>query len=523
MGEIKGTVRNQYRMFCLEGEIDKDSEARVIDAFVDAMDLEQLGFNIRESKSLGRNAYSSRSLVKLYMYGYYNDIRSSRRLEKACSINLEVKWLVNETTPSYKTISEFRRINAEGFDQIFDYLMSFLRNQDFFKQETTIAVDGTRLHGQNSKLNNFNEEKLNQLISRAEKQIGQYLKELDQVDESEQMDNQLQSKSNQATKSTDIDLVDKTQKLDKLRGNLTKNKELLRQLKESDETQISTTDSDARRMGRIRDGSIVGYNGQIATTAQSKLIVAADVCNKPDTNTLHTMSEQAQQNIGEEKLDVLADCGFSESEQLYKCSESKLTTFVPARPAPYEKSKGEFAKSKFSYDEEKDCYICPNNKELHTNGEWYKRKNKGRKQIRFKEYIMRNNGCVNCPFRLKCQTAKSIENKKQKHIKRYEFEKYKVESDKRVKQNPELYKKRKAIVEHPFGTLKRSMHFTYFLLKGLKKVKAEFRLICTCYNIKRLINIKGLEEMIKDFKAYFVHIFSILSLTMTLNHDSSPS
>ena len=478
MGEIKGAIRNQFRMFCLDSEIEQDSEARVIDVFVDAMDLEQLGFNLRASNSLGRNGYSTGSLVKLYMYGYYNDIRTSRRLAKACTVNLEVKWLVKETRPSYKTISEFRRVNAEGFSQIFDYLMSFVRNQGFFKKETTIAVDGTRLHGQNSKLKNFNEEKLNQLISRAEKQIEQYLQELDQAD---QMDAQFQGNSIDQTDSINTNLVDKNQKLNKLKENLANNKELLKQLEQSDEDQISVTDPDARRMGRLRDGSIVGYNGQIATTKDSKLIVATDVRNKPDTNTLASMSEQAQQNLGKEKLNVLADCGFSESEQLYQCSQAGLTTFVPAKPAPYEKSKGEFAKSKFIYDEEKDCYICPNNKKLQTNEKWYIRKDKARKQTRFKEYIMRNNGCVECPFRQKCQTAKSIQNNKQRNIRRYEHEQYKVDSDKRAKENPEYYKNRKAIVEHPFGTFKRSMHFTYFLLKGLEKVKAEFKLICSCY------------------------------------------
>ncbi len=518
MAEIKGTIRNQFRIFCLDSEIEQDSEARLIDVFVDAMDLEQLGFKLRASNSLGRKGYSTSSLVKLYMYGYYNDIRTSRRLAKACTVNLEVKWLVKETTPSYKTISEFRRLNTEGFSQIFDYLMSFLRNRGFFKQETTIAIDGTRLHGQNSKLKNFNEEKLNQLISRAEKQIEQYLQELDQAD---LMEAHLESNSMEQTNSTDSDLVDKGQKLNKLKENLAKNKELLRQLNQSQEDQISTTDPDARRMGRLRDGSIVGYNGQIATTKDSKLIVAADVRNKPDTNTLAAMSGQAQKNLGREKLNVLADCGFSESEQLYQCSQADLTTFVPARPAPYEKSKGEFAKSKFIYDEEKDCYICPNNKELQTNGKWYIRKDKGRKQTRFKEYIMRNNGCVECPFRQKCQTAKSIQINKQRNIKRYEHEQYKIDSDRRTKENPEYYKDRKAIVEHPFGTFKRSMHFTYFLLKGLEKVKAEFKLICGCYNIKRLINIMGIDELIKAFKAHFINTFSILVVTMDMGHRSS--
>lgn len=519
MGEIKGTVRNQYRMFCLESEIGSESEVRFLDVFVDSMDLDLMGFTMREEKSMGRNAYSTGSLVKLYLYGYYNDIRSSRQLAKACKINLEVKWLVNEISPSYKTISEFRRQNTQGLSEIFDYQMHFLRKEGAFEQETTIGVDGTRLHGQNSKLKNFNEEKLKQLISRAEKQIEQYLQALDKADEVESNSEQQQKDSTQQEDSLSQDTSVKKEKLSTIQTNLIKNKELLRKLEQSEQEQISTTDPDARRMGRLRGSSIVGYNGQIATSGKDKLIVAAQVVNKPDTNTLAPMSKQAQQNMGKDRLDVLADCGFSEGEQLYECSKAGLTTFVPAKPAPYEKSKGEYAKSKFIYDEQKDVYLCPNNKELQTNGKWYIRKNKGRKPKRFQEYIMRNNGCVDCPFRAKCQTSKSIEINKQKNIKRYEHEEYKIESDNRVKANKEYYKKRKAIVEHPFGTFKRSMHFTYFLLKGLEKVNTEFKLICSCYNIKRLINLKGIKWLIEAFRSIICNLLSILVVTSTIgNH-----
>lgn len=519
MGEIKGSVRNQYRMFCLESEIGSESEVRFIDVFVDSMDLELMGFTIREEKSIGRNSYSTRSLVKLYLYGYYNDIRSSRQLAKACKINLEVKWLVNEVSPSYKTISEFRRQNTEGLSEIFDYKMDFLRKKGAFEQETTIGVDGTRLHGQNSKLKNFNEEKLKQLISRAEKQIDQYLQDLDKADEIESNIEQQKKDSTPQKQSSEKDLTIREEKLSTIQKNLIKNKELLRKLEQSEQEQISTTDPDARRMGRLRGSSIVGYNGQIATSGNDKLIVAAQVVNKPDTNTLASMSKQAQKNMGKDQLDVLADCGFSEGDQLYECSKAGLNTFVPAKPAPYEKSKGEYAKSNFIYDEHEDVYLCPNNKKLQTNGKWYTRKSKGRKSKRFQEYIMRNNGCVGCPFRAKCQTAKSIEINKQKNIKRYEHEEYKIESDKRAKANKEYYKKRKAIVEHPFGTFKRSMNFTYFLLKGLEKVNAEFKLVCSCYNIKRLINIKGIKWMIDAFRSHNCNLFSVLVVTSTAaNH-----
>lgn len=520
MGEIKGTIRNQYRMFCLEEVIAEDNEIRFYDAFVDSMDLEALGFTIRESKSMGRNSYSTSSLVKLYIYGYYNNIRSSRLLEKACKVNLEIKWLVNEISPSYKTISEFRRLNTEGFQQIFDYLMFFLRKKGVFTDEETIGVDGTRLHGQNSKLQNFNKKKLDQLIARAEKQIAQYLEELDQADRFENKDDE----NNKKEQAPDPDELEKQEKLKKLKGNLARNKNLLKQLEVSNDEQISLSDPDSRRMGRIRESSIVGYNGQIATTKNSKIIVASEVTNKPDTNTLAGMAKQAQANLGKKELNILADCGFSESEQLYECEQEQMIPYVPSKPAPYEKAKGEFAKSKFIYDEDQDNYSCPNNKQLQTNGKWYIRKNKGRKEKRYREFVMRGNVCAQCPFQTKCQSVGDIKAKKQKHLKRYEYEEYRQASNERAKSNPEFYKQRKAIVEHPFGTLKRSMGFTYFLLQGLEKVNTEFKLICSCYNIKRIIKMYGVTQLINALKELIYCFLAICSTSkFTVVHNKLKS
>jgi len=524
MGGIKGSIRNELKMYCLEQWVDLDSEVRFFDVFVDSMDLEELGFTIREANPIGRNAYSTKSLVKLYMYGYYNDIRSSRKLEKACRVNLEVKWLIREVCPSHKTIAEFRRLNIEGFTRVFDHLMSFLKQKGLFTKETTIAVDGTRLHSQNSKLKNFDEKKLKHLISRAEKQIEQYLEELEQTDQIEDQDSEKKNTKSKGTddkpkkpsEQPDKRSSTKEEKLEKLQQNLNQNKARYEQLKQCEDDQISCTDSDSRRIGRVRESAIIGYNGQIATTGESKLIVSADVKNKPDTNTLAQMAKQAQNNMGKEKLNVLADCGFSEAQQLYICQQAGLTTFVPSKPAPYAKQKGKFAKSKFIYEQEKDIYRCPNNKELTTTPKWYTRNSKGRKPKRYKEYVVRDNGCVDCPFRNKCQTTKEIQINKQKNIRQYEHEEYRIRSNQRAKQNPSSYKKRKAIVEHPFGTMKRSMHFTYFLLKGLKKVNAEFRLICSCYNIKRLIKIYGVKKLNEALNTLILHLLAISANTMDL-------
>jgi len=498
MGSKKISSRIDYKLSCLDEEIDKNSVVRLIDAFVDTFNLKEMGFNLRETKQYGRNAYPTKSLVKLYIYSYFHKTRSSRQIARQCVLNIELHWLIGNLQPSYKTISEFRKNNIKGITHIFKEVNKLIANLGLYDDVNTIAVDGTRMHGQNSRLNNYNEDKLKSLIKRGEKEIENYLSDLEESDK------------NDVTSTIKDEII--KDKIAELTTRLNKNKSLQERLIKSGETQISTTDPDSKRMGRLRDGSIVGYNGQTAVSDEHKLIVAADVKNIPDTNTLSHMSIEAKKNMGKDKLDVLADCGFATGEELYKCEEESITPYVPSKNASYGKSKGDYSKEKFEYEKEEDYYMCPEKKRIDTTGKILTLKRKGRKTLQYKEYFARSKDCQTCPVREKCLAKGKLKKGLPRSIVRYEYEEYKVKSNKRVVEDKPKYKKRKGIVEHPYGTFKRSFDFSYFLLIGLEKVNAEFNLVCSCYNLKRLITIFGIKELIKLVKSQINLVFSLIAL-----------
>ncbi len=486
MGKIIGKSRVGYEMSCLDEQIAEYSKVRFIDKLVDLFDLDEMGFVRRESKQYGRNAYGTKVLVKIYLYAYMNRTRSSRQIEKQCRLNIELHWLTEYLTPSYKTISEFRKDNVKALKSIFKEVNKLIVDLGLYAEETTVAVDGTRMKGQNSKLNNYNEKKLNSLIIRGEKEIEKYITDLAENDK-------LEGEAN---------IVDEKiqEKFAILEQRLTKNKLLKEELIKSEDTQISTVDKDARRMGRLRDGSIVGYNAQTTVCSGIKTIVAADVKNEPDATTLSGMSISAKETMGKELLDVLADAGFDNGEELYNCEQNGMTTYVPSRPSSNSKKKDRISKDDFTYNKEENYYLCPNQKQLSTNNNWYTQKKKGYEDKRYKDYRGKPEDCLGCPKRESCLPKKKLENNDVKTIRKYEYEEYRIESDKRIKADKEKYKMRKATVEHPYGTIKRSWGFDYFLLKGLKKVNGEFNLICACYNLVRLIELMGIEELLKLVK-----------------------
>ena len=484
MGSKIGSSRLDYRMRCLEAEIDENSVVRLIDAFVDGFDLKEMGFKMREGKQYGRDAYSTKSIVKLYIYSYFHKTRSSRQIERQCRLNIEIHWLLENLTPSYKTIAEFRKNNTKALTAIFKEVNKLIRSLGLYKDITTIAVDGTRMHGQNSKLNNFNNDKLKSLIKRGDKEISTYLDALSKADSNEE--STIEEKDNIKNK------------IEELKNRRLKNINLQKELEESGETQISTTDPDCRRMTRLRDGSIVGFNGLITVSDEHKLIVAADVVNVPDANTLSQMSIEAQENIGKDKLIVLADCGFDTGEELYKCEQAGITPYVPNKAT----KSNNYSKDKFTYNKEGDFYTCPKSKKLETTGTVSITKSKGKKEKKYKEYYQRDKACNECPVREMCLGKSKIENNGQRSIRRYEHEECRERSETRVNENREIYTKRKGIVEHPFGSFKRSYDFSYFLLIGLEKARCEFKLLCSCYNLKRLISMFGVKELIKWVKKF---------------------
>jgi len=488
----KGKSRNQISFICLEELIHPENEIRLIDAFVDYLKLEELGFIIKGKINNGSPAFSASSLLKLYFYGYLNSIRSSRKLEKECERNIELWWLLEQQKPKYRTIANFRKENAKALKNVFTRFNLFLKDNNLFGKEN-IAVDGSKFRAQNSKKNNFNEKKINRHIEYIEKKTEEYLKELDDADKKEK------------------DIIDTRKKLDELKERKDRFLNLKKELDNTKELQISTVDPDARALPKKMNIVEVGYNIQVAADEKHALISNYDVTNENDTYALFKAAKDAKDFFGVDKLNVLADKGYHNASQLKDCADKKLITYVAVKEHANRKKDPAFRKNKFIYDKDRDIYICPDNKELKTNGRWYSKKGGGRypRTFKFQRYQSSKEICGQCPFKEKCGPFSKGNGK---YIERHEFERYVEENKERVRNNKELYRKRQEIVEHPFGTIKRQWGFDHTLLRTIKKVEGEFALIFTCYNLRRSISIIGVKEMIKALKKAFIEFYTLTSL-----------
>jgi len=493
MPQLLGENRHQFQLFCLDSAIAEDSEVRVIDAFVDVLDLKTLGFQIKGNSHEGRPAFLASDLLKLYLYGYSNRVRSSRRLEREAKTNLEAQWLLKGLQPCYKTIANFRKNNSAALKASFKKFNSFYKDWDLFGGKTA-AVDSTKIRAQNSKKNNYNHKKVEQHLDYINKQVERYLKELDELDEQEKLDESLHEQ-----------LLASAQKMEQLQQRKQKYEALQQQLdqaKEQGQTQISTTDADARALPKKMNIVEVSYNIQSVVDAKEKLIVHTQATNENDTYGLAEPLIAAKDFLEVESLDGLADKGYDTGSEHQKCAENGIITYVAPRQKNTSKKDPEFVKAKFEYDEEQDHYTCPQGKHLTSNGNWYK-KNSGsplRKPYKVKVYKLPFEVCNACPVKEKCAGKANLKNSKGRPIERSQYEDYLQDNRERVAINKDYYRQRQAIVEHPFGTIKRAWGFDYTLLKGLEKVDAEFALIATCYNLKRVINIFGVHVLLEKLK-----------------------
>jgi transposase len=475
----KSNKRREILLFPprLEEMIGEDNIVRLIDAFVDHLDIESHGFEIRSKNKheAGAPQYAPSDLLKIYLYGYINRTRSSRRLERCCQINIEMMWLINGLTPGYVTIANFRKNNSKAFKQVFRTYNRFLNGQDVFGKKT-IGVDSSKFRAQNSKKNNFNEATIERHQKYIDKKTEEYLALLDQTDQ----------KENQEQSSTQI-----KEKLDQLCERKNKYNKLKTQLDEvtdAGEKQISTIDPDARLLTSLASKGIVGYNLQSVVDDKNYLIVDNEVTNATDQNALHKMASNAKDLLQVDHIEVLADSGYNTGEELMKCTKDNITTYVAPRIQAASQKNSEFRKDKFAYNKNSDTYTCPQDNILQTNGKWYTKKRKGKKDSKFKEYKLEYSKCNDCKFKNEC-AGKRLNRKQGRVIERYEFEDYTEDNLQRVKENKEYYRRRQAIVEHPFGTIKRQWGYTYTLLKGKEKVGGEFDLICLSYNIRRSVSI----------------------------------
>lgn len=476
MNHIPLKNRSQYEFTSLEDLIEKDNVVRFVDAFVDKLELNKLGFTLNTPKKEGRPSYNSTVFLKLYIYGYLNGIRSSRKLEKECIRNVELQWLMSGLAPNYHSIADFRKLNPQAIRNTFKLFVLFLKDADLIAG-SVIAIDGTKARAHNSKKNNYNLKKIERHIAYIEEKTNQYLKELDQADKNEHQEK----------------IKNINEKLLRLKTQKIKYENLTATLDQSGEPQVSTTDADARAL--LVHGQVVevSYNTQAAIDDKHKLVVGTHTINRNDRNALSNIALETKENIHADTFTLLADKGYNNAKEIDRCQKLGLTTIVAQQEIVNSNDKGttkEYLVTNFIYNKETDTYTCPQNQTLTTTGTWHtKKRDNGSHQ--FKKY--RTSACKTCAV-LKLCTAKADG---RREIERSQYAEAIELNNKNYKEQYNLYRKRQELNEHVFGTIKRVWGYYYTNLKGLKKVNGEWSLIMTVYNIKRTINILGFDKLMQ--------------------------
>jgi transposase len=469
MSHVRGVDRSQSQLLppSLEEYVGPECPARFIEAYVEKLDLGAVGFARVQAAGSGRPPYHPADLLKLYLYGYLNRIRSSRRLEAEAGRNLELIWLLRGLRPDFKTIADFRRDNRACFAPLFQQFNLLCRRLDLFGAEL-VAIDGCKFAAVNNCRRHFTQEQLAELISKIEQRIQDYLGQLEEQDE----------QAAGTARPDAVQLRDKTAQLQERSGNY---EDLLQGLKETKQDQISLTDPDARVMKGVH-GHSLGYNVQAAVDAKHHLIAAQDVTAQAnDQQQLAPMALAAKEQLDAPKLSAVADKGYHGCNQLAACEARGVVPFVSA-PAKNNRGGKIFAKADFTYDAANDIYRCPGGQLLRPTGPF------GTHGQSVFHYVNAP-ACRGCPIREKCTTAEH------RSIVRHPNEQAMENTAARVAAQPDIVAKRKTIVEPVFGALRR-WGFDYFLLRGIEKVKAEFSLAALTYNLRRVLNLVSLEKLL---------------------------
>ncbi|MFN8236963.1 MAG: IS1182 family transposase [Chitinophagales bacterium] len=479
MQVISSHHRHQLEVGCLEEMIERDHPVRFIDAFVEHIELERLGFQPRAIKQEGRPGFEARLFLKIYLYGYLNGIRSSRRLAKECVRNIELQWLCVRLQPNYHSICDFRKDNANALRNTFKLFVSFLKEEQLVRGET-IAIDGTKVRAHNSKKQNFSAKKLERHMCYIETKTNEYLNAL--------AENDLQEEA--------IKVSDVAKKIERLKTNKIYYEHLQEKLAEIGDTQISVTDGDARAL--LVQGQVVevAYNVQAAVDDQHNLVVATHTINKNDRNALSAIAKEAKANLQVDTYTALVDKGYHNGGQLQQCQQANITTIVAAPELVNSNEYGTTAAymvTQFTYDKSTDTYKCPQGETLYTKGTWHK-KTRERDSYLFKKY--RTPKCKACAVKSLCTGRQ----KGGRELDRSQYAEAVEINNRNYKNNAALYRKRQEINEHIFGTIKRKWNYYYTDLKGLEKVNGEYSLIMLVYNMKRCFKIVGVEKLIAKIK-----------------------
>jgi len=473
-GFIQGEDRHQATLFPerLDDYIAEDSSVRVIDVFLDDLDLSGLGFTTH-SKKTGRPAYHASILLKIYVYGYLNRVQSSRRLEREAHRNIELMWLTGRLTPDFKTIADFRKNNGAAIRLVCREFILLCKKLNLFA-DAFVAIDGSKFKAVNNRDRNFTKAKMQRRLQEIDASIERYLGQIASADRQE------------AAVATD-----KTQRLEDkitaLKTEMARLKTLEVQMLQAPDQQISLTDPDARSM-TTRGTGMVGYNVQTAVDATHHLIVAHEVTNQGhDRHQLHHMAQQAKEAIGSETLAVVADRGYFKGEELLACEQSKITTYLPKPQTSGSTKKGLFSKRDFIYHADDDEYACPAGERLIWR---FETEEKG---LTIHKYW--SSHCPTCSIKSQCTTSTY------RRVGRWEHEAVLEAAEARLDQEPERMRTRRETVEHPFGTLKAWMGYTHFQTKTLKHVSTEMSLHVLAYNFKRVLAILGVKPLLNAIQA----------------------
>ena len=469
MNHRPGLDRSQTLLFPerLEDYIPAENPVRFLDAFVASLDLHALGFARARCASTGRPPYDPAVLLKLYLYGYLHRVRSSRLLEAECQRNVEVLWLTGKLAPDFKTIADFRKDNLSPLKAVARQFTLLCRKLELFGGEL-LAVDGSKFTAVNARDQNFNADKLDDLIARADARLAGYLQQLDAGDAAEP--------GGAALSQNEL-----AQKIAALQEKQDWHKELLAQL-DDEQKQVSVTDPDTRKMPTAH-GILVGYNAQMAVDAKHKLIAAEDVTNEVnDLQQLANVALEAKASLELKQAEVVADAGYYSAAEVSRCVEHGLTPYIPKADTSANTARGLYGKSQFQYDAVKDVYVCPAGAALTCRFATVELD----RELKYD----RASGCQECALKSRCtrnQANRTITREANEHLMEAMAQ--------RMKQQPEKFKLRKQLAEHPFGTIKRWFGYTHFLLKGLVKVRCEWSLTTLVYNLKRVLNLVSFEKL----------------------------
>jgi transposase len=471
MAHVAGQSRYQAELVApaLDELVGSDHPVRVIDAFVETLDLRELGFARVDAEATGRPPYAPGDLLRLYIYGYMNQMRSSRRLEREAVRNLEVMWLIDRVQPSFKTIADFRKDHADAIIATCRAFVLFCRRQSLMAGET-VAIDGTKIAAVASFKQVITPKKLADRLAAVERKIKEHLEAMDEADRQEE------------SEAGGMDVAKALASLEAQRATI---EQKARELTEQGLKQRVEGEREARLMRTAREGRQVAYNAQIAVDGEHKLIAAFDLTNEcNDERQLLPMAQQAKQALGVEALTAVADTGYSNGEQASQCAEAGITAIAPRPETVNPEGEQFFTRDAFAYDAAADAYRCPAGQTL--------RCGKVSRTEKKKEYWTK--ACPDCPLKAQCTSAR------RRSVVRSFHEDARQAMHERAAADPKWMRLRRCAAEHPFGTMKWMMGRPRFLVRGLKKAGSEWALGVLGYNIKRTIQILGPQRLIEALK-----------------------